>query len=60
MTSPGRWWFFWPLIGWGIAVAFHGASVFIENGPLGKSWERRKIRELMGENGPGGPDREGR
>jgi len=52
-TSPGHWWFFWPLVGWGIGLAFHGASVFIENGPFGKAWEERKIREMMGERDPG-------
>jgi hypothetical protein len=55
LTGSGRWWFFWPMIGWGIGLAFHGAFVFIENGPLGKAWERRKIRELMGGDEPGGP-----
>lgn len=28
-VSPGTLWFIWPLIGWGIAVALHGAQVFL-------------------------------
>lgn len=28
-TSPEVLWVFWPLIGWGFAVALHGAVVFI-------------------------------
>jgi len=28
-TSPGTIWFIWPLIGWGLAVALHGARVFL-------------------------------
>jgi hypothetical protein len=29
ITSPGSIWFIWPLIGWGLAVALHGARVFL-------------------------------
>lgn len=29
LTSPGYLWFVWPLIGWGFAVALHGARVFL-------------------------------
>jgi hypothetical protein len=29
MTSPGTYWFMWPLIGWGIGVLFHGLSIFV-------------------------------
>lgn len=29
LTSPGTIWFIWPLIGWGFAVALHGARVFL-------------------------------
>ena len=29
LTSPGTTWFIWPLIGWGLAVALHGARVFL-------------------------------
>jgi len=43
ITSPKQLWFFWPLLGWGIGVAAHGMSVFA----IGKSWEDKKIRELM-------------
>ncbi len=28
-TSPGNLWGIWPLIGWGFAVALHGARVFL-------------------------------
>ena len=37
----GTWWFYWPLIGWGIAVAMHAFEVF------GSGWEKRKIKQLM-------------
>lgn len=29
LTSPGTFWFIWPLLGWGIAVVLHGARVFL-------------------------------
>jgi hypothetical protein len=47
VTSPGAWWFYWPLFGWGIGVLIHAFSVFGEQRFLGKSWEERKIREYM-------------
>lgn len=28
-TSPGVLWFLWPMLGWGIAVVIHAASVFV-------------------------------
>jgi hypothetical protein len=45
LTSPGYYWFVWPLAGWGIGVALHAVSVFA--GFWGKSWEERKIKEIM-------------
>lgn len=35
LTSPGYFWFVWPLLGWGIGVALHAVSVF--GGFRGKS-----------------------
>ena len=29
VTSPGYFWFIWPLIGWGFAVLLHGAGVYL-------------------------------
>jgi len=47
MTSPNELWFFWPLLGWGVGVVFHGMKVFNYSPFLGKNWEERKIKELM-------------
>lgn len=49
LTSPGYHWFYWPMLGWGIGVAFHGLNVFVLNNKSGSAWEERKIREYMGE-----------
>ena len=28
-TTPGIWWFKWPLLGWGIGLFFHGFFVVV-------------------------------
>ena len=45
LTSPEYLWFIWPIIGWGVGLVIHGFSVF--GNFLGKSWEERKIKEIM-------------
>jgi len=45
--SPGGWWFFWPLMGWGIGLFFHAMGTFVFNRFPGKKWEENKIEELM-------------
>jgi fatty acid desaturase len=39
----GSWWFYWPLIGWGIALIYHGFKA------LGTGWEERKIKRFVDE-----------
>jgi hypothetical protein len=48
-TSPGSLWFYWPLLGWTIAIAFHAVSVYGFGGLLGADWEEKKIAEMMKE-----------
>jgi hypothetical protein len=46
------WWFYWPLIGWGIGLGLHAFGVFGFSGgggPWGRQWEERKIQEMMDE-----------
>jgi hypothetical protein len=45
--SPEYLWFFWPLLGWGIGLVFHGMKVFNYTPFLGKDWEERKMKEFM-------------
>jgi len=45
--SPEELWFYWPMLGWGIGVLFHGMRAFNYTPFLGKDWEQRKIKELM-------------
>ena len=51
LTSPDSLWFYWPLLGWGIAVALHALRVFSPGGRFGAEWEERKINELMEQGG---------
>ena len=45
LTSPEYLWFIWPIIGWGVGLIIHAFFVF--SNLLGKSWEERKIKEIM-------------
>ena len=47
VTSPKYLWFFWPLLGWGIGVLFHGLKVFNYSPFFNKDWEEKKIKEYM-------------
>ena len=52
VTSPGDWWFIFPLMGWGIGLTSHYVSVFGLPifGTLSDSWEERELeKELMKE-----------
>ena len=49
LTSPKHLWFYWPLLGWGIGVIFHGMKVFNYSPFLGKNWEERKLKEFLEE-----------
>jgi hypothetical protein len=47
LLTPGGPWFYWPLVGWGIAVVLHAASLVFEGSVFGAGWEERKTRQLM-------------
>ncbi|MDC1505931.1 histidine kinase [Winogradskyella sp.] len=40
-------WFWFPMFGWGLSLVFQAYRVYIDNGALGASWEKRKIEEYM-------------
>lgn len=46
-TSPGSWWFYWPLAGWGVGLFVHFMGVFVIGSVFGRNWEQKKIRDLM-------------
>jgi hypothetical protein len=45
-SSFGRWWFVWPLFGWGIGLFFHGLGVFVLDGTLANAKEAFYNQEL--------------
>ena len=45
--SPGFYWFWFPMFGWGIGLTFHFLEVNNYTIFLGKNWEEKKIEELM-------------
>lgn len=47
--TPRNLWFFWPLLGWGIGLLFHGLKAFNYTPFLGKNWEEKKIKQFMEE-----------
>lgn len=40
-------WFWFPMFGWGLSLVFQAYRVFVDEGPLGGGWEKRKIEEYM-------------
>ena len=48
-ASPDTLWFYWPLLGWGIALVLHAVSVFGSGRLSSTDWEEKKIREIMEE-----------
>ena len=38
-------WAFWPVIGWGAAVAIHGFKTFVGTASADR-WEERKVQQL--------------
>ena len=50
LLTGGGWWFYWPLIGWGVGLGVHALSVYGFSGAFGQDWEERKTRQLMEED----------
>jgi len=47
VTSPGRWWFLWVALGFGVALAFSGLNLLLHGRLFGADWEERKVREYL-------------
>ena len=47
MTSPGYLYFWFSLLGWGVAVGLHGLKAFDSFPFFNKEWEERKTREIL-------------
>ncbi len=44
-------WFYWPMLGTGIAVAITGIVLLGVGGLFGRDWERRQIDKYLGREG---------
>ncbi|MCM2301471.1 MAG: 2TM domain-containing protein [Flavobacteriaceae bacterium] len=42
-ASPQFYWFWFPMLGWGLGLTFHALETF----GYGKSWEEKKIQEIL-------------
>ena len=42
-------WFWFPMFGWGLGLVFHAYKVYVNDGVLGRNWERNKIEKFMRE-----------
>jgi hypothetical protein len=53
-SSPEQLWFYWPLLGWGIGIAFHalGVFVFFSGSVLKDRLISRELRKLGGGQKP--------
>jgi hypothetical protein len=49
-TSWRYQWFWWPMLGWGIGLAFHAYKIYVNDGLFGRNWERKKIEEFLRED----------
>lgn len=47
MTSPGYLYFWYSLLGWGVAIVLHGLKAFDRFPFFSKEWEKRKIDEIL-------------
>ncbi len=47
VTSPGKFWFYWPALGWGIGLFLHGMSVFEIMSFFGPKWEKKQVEKRM-------------
>ena len=48
VSSPGRWWFYWPLFFWGIGILFQAWHVFMPR--FDGDWEERRIQQELRKN----------
>jgi len=40
-------WFWFPMFGWGVGLLFQAYKVYVNDGVLGRNWEKKKIEEFM-------------
>lgn len=53
ITSFGHWWFYWPMLGWGLGLVFHYLDAFglPFRGPLDEAWEEKATQKELKKQG---------
>lgn len=47
LSTPGEWWFYWPMLGWGVGLALHYVKIFGIPGLIEEmtpEWEEKQIQ----------------
>jgi hypothetical protein len=44
--GDGGWWFYWPLLGWGVGVAIHVVVTFVP--VFAPEWAERRAERMLG------------
>ena len=44
LLTPGSWWFIWPMLGWGIALAAHW--LYVKSVNVDDEWADRRTEDL--------------
>ncbi len=44
LLTPGSWWFVWPMLGWGIALAAHW--LYVKSVNVDDAWADRRTEDL--------------
>ncbi|PHN02831.1 2TM domain-containing protein [Flavilitoribacter nigricans] len=60
VTAWGSWWFYWPMLGWGIGILFHYIDVFGIPGVEqvnDSDWEEKAIQEELRKMGYSGKEK---
>ena len=47
LSTPGRPWFFYPLLGWGLGLGLHAAQTFERLPWFTRDWEQKKLNDLL-------------
>jgi hypothetical protein len=47
LMTGGRLWFYWVIVGFGIALAFSALETFGRHLWLGREWQERKLRAVL-------------
>ena len=44
LLTPGPWWFFWPMFGWGIAIAMHW--LYVKSVNIDDGWAEERTKDI--------------